>query len=143
MYLVSSCLIGINCRYNGTSSTNERLRTLVKEGKAMALCPELLANLPIPRESCEITQRGGQRYVLGKSGKDYTQAFVDGAAKTLDKCRLAGVTKAILQSRSPSCGFGKIYDGTFTGQLMPGNGLTAELLSANGIEVYTEADWIE
>jgi len=117
------------------------LEALVKEGKAVACCPELLAKLPIPREPCEITKCNGVLSVVGKSGKDYTQAFNDGAMKTLSICRLAGVDKAILQSRSPSCGFGKIYDGTFSGRLISGNGLTADLLSYNGIEVYTEDDW--
>uniref|UniRef100_UPI003217D2E9 DUF523 domain-containing protein n=1 Tax=uncultured Draconibacterium sp. TaxID=1573823 RepID=UPI003217D2E9 len=141
MYLISSCLTGVNCRYNGTSNTLEKLNKLIKEGKAIALCPEILANLKIPRESCEIVLKDGQKHVIGKSKKDYTQAFLSGAQKTLEICQVAGIKKAVLQSRSPSCGYGKIYDGTFGNKLINGNGITAELLESNGITITTEEDW--
>ena len=142
MILISSCLVGVNCRYNGSNSLNKDLEKLVLDGKAIALCPELLGNLPTPRESCEIIiSKEGEQRILSSSGEDFTKAFRDGAEKTLQMCKIAGVKQAILQSRSPSCGYGKIYDGTFSGKLIPGNGFTAELLSKNGIEILTEENY--
>lgn len=141
MYLVSACLAGVNCRYNGTNSENKTICKLVKQGKAIALCPEQLASLTTPRECCEIIiDAKGNKRILSKSGKDLTKAFIVGAEKTLAIANIIGVKKAILQSRSPSCGYGCIYDGTFSGNLKDGNGFTAELLGENGIKVYTEND---
>jgi len=134
MYLISSCLVGINCKYNGSNTFNEKLHNLMLSGQAIPVCPEMLGGLSAPREPCEIV---GDK-VLGKSGKDYTHEFQDGAQKVLSICQTLGITEVILQSRSPSCGFGKIYDGTFTGSFVEGNGVTAELLSKNGIMVYNE-----
>ncbi|TDO02788.1 DUF523 domain-containing protein [Sunxiuqinia elliptica] len=142
MYLISSCLVGINCRYNGGSSCYPKLEELLKKGEAIAVCPEVLGNLPIPRDPCEIQANKGQLSVCTKNGRDYTNAFRQGAQKTLDICQTTGVTQAILQSRSPSCGSGQIYDGSFTGKLIDGNGLTAELLQYNGVSVYTETEWL-
>jgi len=115
---------------------------LFERGQAIAVCPELLGQLPIPREPCEIviTKDGNQR-VVSQSGEDYTDAYMEGATKTLEICVVTGIKAAILQSRSPSCGCGKIYDGTFSGKLIAGNGLTAELLSKNGINVFDETNW--
>lgn len=141
MYLISSCLVGVNCRYDGSSALYPKLKQLVNEGKAIMLCPEILAGLPTPRETCEIVNEDGEPKVLSKSGIDYSEAFEKAALKTLKICKEKGVDKAILQSRSPSCGFGKIYDGTFEGNLIPGNGLTADLLCKNGVEVSNDEDW--
>lgn len=143
MYLVSACLIGINCRYDGKNTCNKDLEKLMKEGKVIPVCPEVLGNMPIPRESCEIiTDGNGIRKVISKSGIDYTSNFEEGARKTLEICKALNIEKAILQSRSPSCGYRKIYDGTFRSNFIEGNGITADLLSENGIEVYTELDWV-
>jgi uncharacterized protein YbbK (DUF523 family) len=139
MYLVSSCLAGVNCRYNGRNTENKVIVELVKQGQAMLVCPEQLAGLPTPRECCEIViSESGAQKVVSKSGEDLTKEFIEGAKKTLEIGKVIGAKKAILQSKSPSCGRGMIYDGTFSGQLIKGNGLTAELLIKNGIEVYTE-----
>lgn len=138
MYLISSCLVGINCRYNGTSTLNLALKKMIEEGKAIAVCPEVLAGLPTPRESCEIQNIAERCRVISKSGKDYTNAFVEAAKATLNICISQNISNAILQSRSPSCGFGEIYDGNFSGKLTIGNGLTAELLFKNGIKIFTD-----
>ena len=141
MYLVSSCLAGVNCRYDGSNSENKYIAKLVKEGKAIVLCPEQLAGLSTPRPSCEIIiDENSNKRVVSKDGKDLTKSFIEGAEKTLGIIKAAGIKKAILQSRSPSCGCGLIYDGKFSGKLIEGNGLVAELLMKNGIEVYTEND---
>lgn len=142
MYLISACLVGVNCRYNGSNTLEEKLVELVEEGNAIAICPEILGNLPIPREPCEITKsEEGDITVVGESGEDYTTQFITGANKTLEICRVAEIKNAILQSRSPSCGYGKIYDGRFSGDMIVGNGITAELLSKNGITVFNEDNW--
>lgn len=141
MYLVSSCLAGVNCRYDGSNSANKYIAKLVKEGEAIAVCPEQLAGLSTPRPCCEIIiDENSNKRVVSKYGKDLTKNFIEGAEKTLGIIKAAGIKKAILQSRSPSCGCGLIYDGTFSGKLIEGNGLVAELLMKNEIEVYTEND---
>lgn len=142
MYIVSSCLVGVNCRYNGESTFIEKIDKLVKEGKAILLCPEVLGGLEIPREPCEIiTTENGNRKVISETGNDFTKEFESGAQKTLEICKTAGVKKAILQARSPSCGCGKVYSGKFDRKLIDGNGLTADLLIKNGIEVITDEEW--
>lgn len=141
MYLVSACLAGVNCRYNGSNSTDPFIEKLVKEGKAIAICPEQLAGLPTPRACCEIViDNNGTKKIMSKDGQDFTKEFIDGAEKTLAIAKIINAEKAILQSRSPSCGYSLIYDGTFSGNLKEGIGFTAELLVENGIKVYTEAD---
>lgn len=141
MYLVSSCLAGVNCRYNGGNSEHKVIVELVKEGKAIAVCPEQLVGLPTPRACCEIViDENGNEKVISKDGQDFTKEFAEGAEKTLAIAKVIGVKKAILQSKSPSCGCGLIYDGTFSGKLIEGKGLTTKLLIQNNIEVYTEND---
>ena len=142
MYMVSACIVGISCRYDGKNTLDDKLLELLREGKAIPLCPELLGGLPTPRESCEIvTAEDGTRRVMGRSGADFTNAYREGARKTLEICKIANIKKAILQDRSPSCGYGRIYDGTHTGGFAEGNGITADLLIKNGIEVFTRAAW--
>lgn len=141
MYLVSSCLAGINCRYHGKSSENKVIVELVKQGKAIPVCPEQLGGLPTPRPSCEIvTNKSNHKKVMGEDGQDFTKEYVEGAEKTLAIAKIIGIKRAILKSKSPSCGCGNIYDGTFSGKIIKGNGLTTELLIRNGIKVYTEND---
>lgn len=138
MYLVSACLAGINCRYDGQNTTVSGVEELVRSGKAIPICPELLGGLAIPRDSCEILEFSeGNSRVVSKEGKDFTPYFEDGAQKTLEITKTIGITVAILKSKSPSCGYGKVYDGTFTRTIRDGNGFTAGLLAANGIVVYT------
>lgn len=141
MYLISACLAGVNCRYDGKNSENELIMTLVKEGKAILVCPEELGGLPTPRSSCEIVcDDKGIKRVKTKFGEDKTEEFLKGAYETLRIANNHNVKKAILKAKSPSCGFRKIYDGSFTRKLIDGNGFTAELLIKNGIEVINETD---
>lgn len=143
MYLVSACLAGINCKYSGSNNEDKMIVDLVKQGKAIPICPEQLGGLPTPRPSCEIVIQDGVMKVLTKEGQDCTGEFTEGAEKTLAIAQIIGADIAILQPRSPSCGCGQIYDGTFTGRLIEGDGLTAELLMENGIKVYSVADCLD
>ena len=134
--IVSACLAGINCKYDGKNSANEKVIRLVKEGKAIPVCPEQLGGLSTPRESMEI--RNGKVFIA--SGADVTRQMRRGAEETLKIARLVGAKEAILKSRSPSCGKGRIYDGSFSKKLVEGNGVTAELLLRNGIKVVSEKE---
>ncbi len=134
MKIVSAGLAGINCKYDGKNSANEKVIVLVKEGKALPVCPEQLAGFSTPREDMEI--RNGRVFTVGD--KDETEAMQRGAEETLKIAKLVGAKEAILKSRSPSCGKGLVYDGTFSGKLVAGNGVTAELLMKNGVSVLTE-----
>jgi uncharacterized protein YbbK (DUF523 family) len=139
MYIVSACLAGIPCRYDGDSNENKIVLELVRQGKAIPVCPEVLGGLSTPRVPCEIIEdKNGIKKVINKEGKECTKEFIEGAEKTLAIAKAVGANKAILKSKSPSCGLGFIYDGTFSGKLREGNGLTAELLSKHGIAVCTE-----
>lgn len=135
MYLISACLVGINCKYNGKNNYNEKALELVKSGKAIPICPEQLGGLITPRIPAEIKIIDGKRKVLNKNGEDVTQAFEKGANEVLELCKKLDIEKVILQPRSPSCGVGKIYNGNFDGTLIDGNGITAQLLIDNGIIV--------
>lgn len=134
--LVSACLLGLRCRYNAQPVTNERVLALAKAHTLIPVCPEQLGGLPTPRPPAE---RNGERVVCN-DGTDVTGAFIRGAEETLLLARTLGCRTAILKARSPSCGHGRIYDGTFSGALVPGSGCTAELLAGNGIAVYTEEE---
>jgi uncharacterized protein YbbK (DUF523 family) len=141
MYLISACLAGVNCRYDGESSEHDLVMNLVKEGNAILVCPEELGGLSTPRPCCEIvTDEAGMQKVKTKSGEDKTKEFLKGAEKTLKLAKEHNIKIAILKSKSPSCGVNKIYDGSFSRKLVEGNGLTADLLIKNGIEVITETD---
>lgn len=134
--IVSACLAGINCKYNGGNSANEKVIRLVREGMAIPVCPEQLAGFGVPREQAEI--RTGR--VFTKSGRDVTAEFQKGAEEMLRIAKMAGVKEAILKARSPSCGKGQIYGGSFSKKLVEGNGIAAELLMRNGIAVLTEEE---
>lgn len=144
-YVVSACLCGTKCRYDGSASENPRVMALVGSGEAVAICPELLGGLDTPRPPSEIEQGfdgedvlEGRARVFAKGGRDLTGAYVCGAEATLAKCRETGATSAILKTRSPSCGEGRIHDGRFAGCLKEGDGVTAALLKRNGIRVENE-----
>jgi len=142
--MVSSCLAGINCRYDGGNNRVEEIAKMVAEGKAIPVCPEVFGGLPIPRGCCEIVvDEKGERRIKTKDGNDYTKEFEDGARKTLEIARVLDIDTAILQQRSPSCGYGKIYDGSFSGKLIEGNGFATDLFSANGIKVYNDQNYKE
>ncbi len=134
--LCSACLLGVKCRYDGKSSLNKKVLDLAAKETLIPVCPEQLGGLPTPRSPSE--QRNGK--VVTKDGKDVTDNFKRGAEETLRLAKIYGCKEAILKQRSPSCGYGKIYDGTFSGKLIKGNGVTAELLRKNGILVKTEED---
>ena len=134
--IVSACLIGAECRYNGTSAANEIVIRYTDHDKInlIPVCPEVLGGLPTPRVPCEMA---GDR-VIGKDGWDYTAQFEQGAEETLKLAQKYDCKYAILKERSPSCGCGQIYDGTFTGKLVDGSGVTAELLSRCGVKIISE-----
>ena len=132
--LVSACLLGVNCRYKGDGKRNEKILELGKKHTLIPVCPEQLGGLPTPREPAE--QQGGR--VINKAGQDVTQAYRSGAEAALYIAKLNNVKFAVLKSRSPSCGSGMIYDGSFSGKLIGGDGVCAALLKQNGICVFTE-----
>jgi len=143
--LISACLVGINCRYNAQSKTSPELLALLKDGSAIFMCPEQLGGLPTPREAAEIEFGksasdviNGTGKVLTKTGIDITAQFLMDAHATLKLCKELNINVAFLKAMSPSCGSTLIYDGTFSGNKTSGNGITAELLIQNGIEVYDE-----
>lgn len=133
MIIVSACLAGYRCRYDGKTNPDESVVALVKRGEAIPVCPEMLGGLPCPRIPSERTADGTR--VLMRDGSDVTGAFKRGAEETLRMARLYECDRAILKARSPSCGCGTIYDGTFSGTLREGSGVTAELLMQNGVPV--------
>jgi len=136
-YIVSACLCGEKARYDGKANTNEKIKQLVEEGKALPLCPEIEGGLPVPRHPCEIKNNK----VINNIGVDKTADFLKGAEKTLQLCKKYKIKKAILKEKSPSCGTRFIYDGTFTGTLIPGQGITAKLLRENGIRVVSDEEF--
>jgi len=136
MILVSACLAGIKCRYDGKDNADKKVIEMVKKGIAIPICPEQLGGLQTPRIPAEIFED----IVLNKKGENVTSQFKKGAKETLRIAKLANCYKAILKQSSPSCGYGKIYDGSHTGRIIEGNGLTAKLLSQKGIIIVTEED---
>lgn len=129
--LVSACLLGENCKYNGGNNYDPVAASLRDRFELVPVCPERLGGLPTPRAPSE---RVGEK-VLDREGADVTDAFRLGAEKALAIAKAHGVRRAVLQERSPSCGCGTIYDGSFSGKLIPGMGVTAQLLAENGIQV--------
>ncbi|MGI6193024.1 MAG: DUF523 domain-containing protein [Christensenellales bacterium] len=146
MLIVSACLAGCQCRYDGNHKADARMMELVQKGLAIPVCPEQLGGLSTPRSPSEIPDGtgadviSGKARVLTKDGRDVTEPFIKGAQETLRICKLAGATKAILKANSPSCGSGVIYDGTFSGKKKEGDGVTAALLRENGIQVLSEEE---
>ncbi len=136
LVLVSACLAGERCRYDGGSAAHPEVQRLVGLGRAVAVCPELLGGLSAPREPVELA--GGR--ALCPSGRDVTAQFRNGARKCLELALEMGCTRAILKSRSPSCGVGRIYDGTFSKRLIPGDGVLAALLKEHGIAVESDEE---
>jgi uncharacterized protein YbbK (DUF523 family) len=132
--LVSACLLGIRCRYDGGTKPVDRVIELSKRFSLVPVCPEQLGGLSTPRVAHE--RRDGR--VVSEHGNDATEVFARGAAEALRIARITGCRRAILKTRSPSCGLGEIYDGTFSGMVVAGNGMTAELLMAEGLEVQTD-----
>lgn len=136
MKLCSACLLGIKCRYDNKSKEDKKVLALAKKEFLIPVCPEQLGGLTTPREPSE---QKGER-VFSRSGKDITENFRKGAEEVLRLAKIFGVKEAIFKQKSPSCGCGQIYDGTFSGKLVEGDGVTTELLKKNGIKVITEED---
>lgn len=137
--LVSACLAGVDCKYNGGNNENAKIIELIKNNDVILVCPEQLGGLSTPRDPAEnINDK-----VITDKGKDVTKEFDKGAEEVLKLAKKFNIKKAILKSRSPSCGKGKIYDGTFSGKKIDGNGKTAELLIKNGIEVISSDIFIK
>ena len=140
-YLISACLCGHNCRYDGGSFDLPELRRLVDDGIALPFCPECAGGLPTPRTPCEIVNMAdGEPHVISRTGTDCTAEYQRGAERALAFCREHKLVGAILKDGSPSCGVTRIYDGTHTGKCIAGQGVTAALLSRNGMALYTELD---
>lgn len=137
--LISACLTGINCKYNGGNNINEELLQILQGHELIPVCPEVLGGLPVPRIPAEIVHGT----VMNKEGVSVDQAFRNGAEKALAVALEAGVDGAVLKSRSPSCGTHEIYDGTFTGTRIPGTGIFAAQLKALGIPVTDEEEIIK
>lgn len=141
MILVSACLLGINSKYDGTNNYLEKLDEYLKGEDFIFMCPEQLGGLCTPRNPSEIKYVDGKRKVFTNNGIDVTENFEKGAQEVLNICKKYNIKKAILKSGSPSCGYGKIYDGTFSGNKIDGNGITTELLLENGIEVISSKEY--
>ena len=133
--LVSACLLGTPCRYNGKGVLDPQVEALMREHHLVPVCPEILGGLATPRTPAE---RVGDR-VRTEDGTDVTAAYERGEREALRLARLFGCQAAVLKEKSPSCGAGQIYDGTFTRKLIPGNGVCAQMLLDAGIKVYGES----
>lgn len=147
MILVSACLAGERCRYDGGGFEGyPQLARMIAEGRAVPICPEVLGGLPTPRPPAEIQGGDGRDVLAGTArirrsdGTDVTAAFRAGAEAALAIAREHGATAAVLKARSPSCGIKQIYDGSFAGRCVSGMGLTAALLDQAGLRLYDEAD---
>ena len=138
--LISACLLGLACRYDGDVSRaafdDDTIKRLTSEHNLVPFCPEIYGGLRTPREPAEL--QSGK--VISKIGSDVTESYTKGAREAPKIAKLLGCKAAILKEKSPSCGSGKIYDGSFTGTLTDGDGITVRLLSENGIAIYGESD---
>ena len=132
--LVSACLLGMNCRYNGKGELNSQVLALSRDAFLIPFCPEIYGGLATPRDPAE---RQGEK-VMTAAGADVTEQYKTGAEEALRLARLYGCRAAVLKERSPSCGRGQIYDGTYTRRLIPGDGVTARLLEQEQIPVFGE-----
>ena len=144
MLIVSSCLLGYPCRYDGRSCPFEVLSTKGAREFLVPVCPEVLGGLPVPRRPAELSGGDGNDVLEGRarvidvSGRDVTTEFLRGSRLSLGIALESGAKAAILKTRSPSCGTGSIYDGTFSRRLRPGDGVFAALLRKHGITLYSE-----
>lgn len=132
--LVSACLLGVRCRYDGESKACPAVLNLAKEHELVPVCPEQVGGLPTPRTPAEIQ---GER-VVTRDGRDVTKEYQKGAEEAARLYQLFHCDCAILKARSPSCGCGQVYDGSFSGTLVPGDGITAQALKRLGVRVLTE-----
>lgn len=148
-YLISACLAGQPVRYDGQHCLQSKLKHLIETKQAVLICPEVAGGLSTPRLAAEIIGGNGfdvlngQAKVITSAGQDVTQAFLDGAYLALNLAQLHQVTHVILKANSPSCGSNLIYDGTFSGQKIQGDGVTAALLKQHNFQVLTEDEFLQ
>jgi uncharacterized protein YbbK (DUF523 family) len=146
--LLSACLAGVNCVYDGTNKFHPVFSRMMKTNKAIIFCPEVLGGLKIPHSPSEILEGSGEDVwegrakVFSRDGEDVTPFFIKGARKVLELVQRHGIKKAIMKSKSPSCGCGMIFDGTFSRTLVSGDGVTTALLKKNGIEVTSDVEYL-
>ncbi len=149
MILVSACLLGLDCRYDGSNVLNRELMDFLKDKEYAIVCPEQLGGLTTPRKPCEIVGGDGSSVLEGISkvvdnqGRDVSKQFIKGAEETLKIIKLYNIKTAILKSGSPSCGSINIHDGSFSGKLIRGKGVTTALLEQNSILVLTEKNYMK
>lgn len=147
--MLSACLAGVNCVYDGSNKLHPVFASMLENGQAVVFCPEALGGLKVPHSPSEIAGGdgfkvlAGEARVVSREGEDVTSFFLKGAHRTLELAAKKRVTKAIFKSRSPSCGCGLIYDGTFTKKLVSGYGVAAALLKQNGIEVVSDEEYLK
>lgn len=135
---VSACLLGEACRYDGASKPCEHVMALAELHEVLPICPEVAGGLPTPRVPSEIRPGATGRRVVNNAGLDVSAQFEAGAARTVQAMREFGCEAAILKAKSPSCGSGLIYDGSFSGKLASGWGIAAEAIRNAGFPVYDE-----
>lgn len=146
---VSACLAGCYCRYDGDTNLIESIKKLVENDQAIMICPEVLGGMPIPRKPAEIIDGDGFDVWTGKAvvrniaGENVTDEFKTGTLKAYEKLKEYNVTTLILKERSPSCGSKMIYDGTFSGKRRTGVGVATAYFLKQGINVYSEEEWLE
>ena len=133
---VSACLVGKNTKYDGTNNYNQYVIKYLEDKEYILICPEVFGGLPTPRVPSEIVVNK----VINKENVDVTKHFVDGANKALQMLIDNNIEEVIVKSKSPSCGYKQIYDGTFTGKIIDGNGIFTALAIENGFKILTEKD---
>ncbi len=146
--LVSSCLLGLNCTYNGKNNLNTNLKAMLDVDKVVLICPEQIGGLPTPRKPCEIAGGDGFKVLDGTArvintlGEDMSAIFKKGADEVVKLVDYFGIEEAILKEKSPSCGVGRIYDGTFSCKLIKGSGVTTAALKRKGVKIYSEKEYM-
>lgn len=141
--LVSACLLGENCKYNGGNNKTNAIIEFLKDKEVFPVCPEVFGGLPTPRLKNEIVLSNNQRIVINENKEDVSEYFIKGALISLKKALDNGITLAILKQKSPSCGYKKIYNGNFDGTIIEGNGIFTDILLKHNIKVLTEEDFKE
>lgn len=147
MLIISACLCGIKCKYDGNSNLHPVFQELLRCGRAIPVCPEQLGGMPTPRVPAEICGNGdqvlaGQAHVVNRQGNEVSAFFIEGAEQTLNIAKTVNPSLIILKSRSPSCGVGAIYDGSFSSRLKEGDGVTAALLKKHGYAVVDDETYL-
>lgn len=146
MLIVSACLVGVNCKYDGCNNDNEKVKEFLRDKQYVLICPEQLGGLTTPRKPSEINKLGGEDVlsenskVISCENEDVTEHFIKGAKESLKIAKMFNCKKALLKEGSPSCGCNLIYDGTFKGKKVSGMGVTAALFNKNNIEIFSEKE---